>query len=78
MEAIAIFAVAALGGLAAWSCGKNDGWREAVRAETRRTEMLKERIWRMAEKARDLDDFKARYVVEMALDEGEPDDGMGI
>ena len=40
--------------------------------------MLKERIWRMAEKSRDLDDFKARYVVEMALDEGEPDDGMGI
>lgn len=48
------------------------------KADAHRMEIYKDWVWHLAGKARDLNDFKARYAVALTLDEGEADDGMGI
>lgn len=41
-------------------------------------EAYKDWVWHLAGKARNLEDFKARYDVAMTLDEGEAEDGVGV
>lgn len=78
MVTATVIAVSVLGVCAAWCCGRDAGWREATRADAHRLGVYKDWVWHLAEKSRDLNDFKARYAVAMTLDEGEAEDGMGI
>lgn len=78
MVTATVIAVSVLGVCAAWCCGRDAGWREATKVNVSRLEDYKERVWNLADKARDLADFKARYAVAMTLDEGEADDGVGV
>lgn len=75
MVTATVIAVSVLGVCAAWCCGRDAGWREATRADAHRLGVYKDWVWHLAEKSRDLNDFKARYAVAMTLDEGEADDG---
>lgn len=78
MVTATVIAVSVLGVCAAWCCGRDAGWREATRADAHRLCVYKDWVWHLAEKSRDLNDFKARYAVAMTLDEGEAEDGVGI
>ena len=78
MVTATVIAVSVLGVCVAWWGGRYAGWREAAKADAHRLEVYKEWVWHLAGKARDLNDFKARYAVALTLDEGEADDGMGI
>lgn len=78
MVTATVIAVSVMGVCAAWCCGRDAGWREAAKADAHRLEVYKDWVWHLAGKARDLADFKARYAVDMTLDEGEADDGVGI
>lgn len=78
MVTATVIAVSVLGVCAAWCCGRDAGWREATRADAHRLGVYKDWVWHLAEKSRDLNDFKARYAVAMTLDEGETDDRMNI
>lgn len=78
MVTATVIAVSVLGVCAAWCCGRDAGWREATRAHTQRMENYKDWVWHMAGKARNLEDFKARYAVAMTLDEGEAEDGVSV
>ena len=78
MVTVTVIAVSVLGVCAAWCCGRDAGWREAAKADAHRLGVYKDWVWHIAEKSRDLNDFKARYAVAMTLEEGEADDGMGI
>lgn len=75
MVTATVIAVSVLGVCAAWCCGRDAGWREATRADAHRLGVYKDWVWHLAEKSRDLNDFKAQYAVAMTLDEGETDDG---
>ena len=75
MVTATVIAVAVLGVCAAWCCGRDAGWREAMQAETHRMGVYKDWVWHLAEKSSNLKDFKARYAVALTLDEGEPSDG---
>ena len=78
MVTATVIAVSVLGVCAAWCCGRDAGWREGTKADAHRMEIYKDWVWHLAGKARDLNDFKARYAVALTLDEGEANDGMGI
>lgn len=71
MVTATVIAVSVLGVCAAWCCGRDAGWDEAMRAEAHYREKYKEALWRMIERSRDLNDFKARYAVAEALAEWE-------
>ena len=78
MVTATVIAVSVLGVCAAWCCGRDAGWREAEKEDAHRLEAYKDWVWKLAGKARNLEDFKARYGVDMTLDEGEADDGVGV
>lgn len=78
MVTATVIAVSVLGVCAAWCCGRDAGWREATKADAHRMEIYKDWVWHLAGKARDLNDFKARYAVALTLDEGEANDGDGV
>ena len=71
MAMATVIALAVLGVCGAWCCGRDAGWREADRAATARMENYKDDVWKLASKAADLSDFKARFAVAVAMDEGE-------
>lgn len=75
MVTATVIAVSVLGVCAAWCCGWDAGWREAEKEDAHRLEVYKDWVWHLAGKARNLEDFKARYAVAMTMDEGEADDG---
>lgn len=78
MVTATVIAVSVLGVCAAWCCGRDAGWKQAADAYAARKENYERIVWAMANQAKDLEEFKARYRKVWLLDEGEAEDGMGI
>ena len=78
MVTATVIAVSVLGVCAAWCCGRDAGWKQAVDAYAARNGNYERLVWAMANQAKDLEEFKERYRKVLLLDEGEADDGVGI
>ena len=75
MVTATVIAAAVLCVCAAWCCGRDAGWREAQEVADHWMHWYKEWVLQLACRSCDLNDFKARYVVALTLDEGEAGDG---
>ena len=78
MVTATVIAVSMLGVCVAWCCGRDAGWKQAADAYAERNDKYERFVWAMANRAKNLEEFKERYRKVLMLDEGEADDGDGV